>query len=151
MTKIVDIDHVGFDRNSPILKLDVAEDQQSYVACVPVILGRAYVFRSCRPRMFVICSDNTAVGMALYYDCPEEQCYEFSQIFIDRRYQGRGYGREAVQLILDDMRQDGTYQKVTVCYVEGNDASRKLFEQFGFVETAHEWDEITMELLLTAI
>ncbi len=148
MTKIIDVAGTGFDRNSPILKLDVEESQQAYVASVPVILGRAYVFRSCRPHVFVICSDNTAVGMALYYDRPEEQCYEFSQIFIDRRYQGRGYGREAVRLILDDMRQDGTYQKVTMCYVEGNDASRKLFEQFGFVETAQEWDEITMELSL---
>lgn len=148
MTKIIDLAGTGIDRSSPILKLDVAEDQQTYVACVPVILGRAYVFRSCRPHVFAICSDNTAVGMALYYDCPEKQCYDFSQIFIDRRYQGRGHGKDAVKLILDDMRKDGTYQKVAMCYVEGNDASRKLFEQFGFVETAQEWDEITMELSL---
>ena len=35
--------------------------------------------------------------------------------------------------------------QVSMCYVEGNDASRKLFEQFGFVEVSHPWDEIFME------
>lgn len=145
MIKLIDVDRFGFDRNSAVLELDVEESQKAYVANVAVILGRAYVFRSSRPRAFFICSDDTPVGMALYYDCPEQRSYDFSQIFIDRRYQGRGYGKAAVKLILDEMKQDGTYSKVTICYVEGNDASRKLFEQFGFVEISHDWDEISME------
>ncbi len=145
MIKLVDVDRFGFDRNSAVLKLDVDESQKAYVASVAVILGRAYVFRSLRPRAFFICNDDTPIGMALYYDCPEQESYDFSQLFIDKRYQGQGYGKAAVKLILDEMKQDGTYSKVTICYVEGNDASRKLFEQFGFVEISHEWDEIFME------
>ena len=35
-----------------------------------------------------------------------------------------------------------------MCYVEGNEASRELFSQFGFVEVAHPWDEIFMERML---
>ena len=50
--------------------------------------------------------------------------------------------KAAVGLVLDAMRDEGKYQKVSMCYVEGNDASRKLFEQFGFVEVSHPWDEI---------
>ena len=46
------------------------------------------------------------------------------------------------------MKEEGKYPKVSMCYVEGNDASRKLFEQFGFVEVSHPWDEIFMERLL---
>lgn len=148
MIKLIDVDQLGFDRNSAVLELDVDESQKAYVANVAVILGRAYVFRSSRPRVFFICNDDTPVGMALYYDCPERQSYDLSQLFIDRRYQGRGYGKAAVELILDEMKHDGTYGKVTICYVEGNDASRKLFEQFSFVEISHEWDEIFMEKTL---
>ena len=50
--------------------------------------------------------------------------------------------------MLDEMRQDGKYDKVVMCYVEGNDVSRKLFEQFGFREIEVDGDGIIMELKL---
>lgn len=148
MVTLVDADRVSLDRGSPVWELDVEESQKAYVASLPVILCRAYVFRSLRPRIFWIYSGDTPVGAALYCDCPEQESYDLSQLFIDRHYQGRGYGKAAVRLLLDEMKRDGKYGKVTMCYVEGNDASRKLFELFGFAETSHDWDEITMELSL---
>ena len=70
------------------------------------------------------------------------------QLFIDRRYQGKGYGKAAVNLVLAAMKEEGKYPRVSMCYVEGNEASRELFSQFGFVEVAHPWDEIFMERML---
>lgn len=146
MVKIIDVDKLNVNRYDAMWNLDVEESQKPYVASVAVLLCRAYVYRDLRPRAFWIYSDGTAVGMALYYDCTEQESYDFSQIFIDKRYQGRGYGKAAVRLILDEMKRDGKYNKVIMCYVDGNDASRKLFEKFGFVETSHPWDETFMEL-----
>lgn len=60
--------------------------------------------------------------------------------------QRRGYGKAAVGLILDRMKQDGKYKKVTLCYVEGNQAAKSLYEKFGFSEISREYDEIFMEL-----
>ncbi len=128
--------------------LKVSESQKNYVANSLVMLARAYAYRNHRSRAFVICEDETPVGMGLYYDCPEWKAYDFSQIFIDERYQGRGYGKEAVKLVLDIMKHDGKYRKVVLCYIEGNDAARKLYEQFGFTEIDRYEDEITMELKL---
>lgn len=71
-------------------------------------------------KTFVICDDDTPVGMGLHHDCPELECYDLSQLFIDARHQGRGYGR----------------------------AARKLYGQFGFVVTDRDGDEIIMELTL---
>ncbi len=67
----------------------------------------------------------------MYYDLPELECYDLSQLFIDERYQGQGYGRAAVGMVLEAMKQDGKYGKIVLCYIEGNDAARKLYEQFG--------------------
>lgn len=127
-------------------ELEVEESQKNYVASVLVILGRAYVFRNYRSRAFWIYNDDSAVGMGLYYDCPERESYDFCQILIDKHFQRRGYGKAAVKLVLDEMRKDGKFNKVTLNYVEGNDASRKLFEQFGFHEIEKEYDEIVMEM-----
>ncbi len=128
--------------------LEVDDSQKTYVASREVILAKAYLFRKLRTQCYWIYEDDYAVGMVLWFDDPEQESYDFSQILIDKRYQGRGYGKETVKLVLEQMRQDGKHGKVTTCYVEGNDVSRKLFEQFGFVEVSHEWDEIFMELRL---
>ena len=86
--------------------------------------------------------------LGLYYDLPDLECYDLSQIFIDERYQGRGYGRTATKLILDAMKQDGKYSKVDLCYIEGNNAAKKLYESIGFVEIDRDEDEIILELML---
>lgn len=128
--------------------LRVSEVQKPYVADRTVLLARAYAYRHFRSRAFMVCDGDVPVGMGLYYDCPDLKAYNFSQLFIDERYQGRGYGKTATRLALDDMRRDGRYDKVVLCYIEGNEAARKMYEGFGFYETDRDGDEIGMELLL---
>lgn len=131
------------------LGLKVSESQKNFVADSRTMLARAYVYRNQRSRAFVIYDDETPVGMGLYHDCSEMSAYDFSQIFIDERYQGRGYGKAATKLVLDTMKQDGRFNKVVLCYIEGNDAAKNLYEQFGFTEVDRDEDEIIMELILT--
>ena len=139
---------VDIDPNNWRLGLKVAESQKTYVANSTAMLARAYAYRNQRSRAFIIYHDETSVGMGLYYDLPEMECYDLSQIFIDERYQGRGYGKAATRLVLDALKQDGKYNKVDLCYIEGNDAAMKLYEQFGFVEIDRDEDEIILELKL---
>ncbi len=84
--------------------------------------------------------------MGLYYDLPDTNCYDFSQIFIDERYQGKGYGKAATKAVPGSLKNDGKYSKVTLCYIEGNHATEKLYESFGFVEIDRDGDEIIMQL-----
>lgn len=70
-------------------------------------MARAYAYRNYRSRAFVIYNDELPVGMGMYYDLPELECYDLSQLFIDERYQGQGYGRAAVGMVLEAMKQDG--------------------------------------------
>lgn len=130
------------------LKLQVSEAQKTYVAGSAVLLARAYAYREWRSRVFVVCDDETPVGMGLYYDCPERNAYDFSQFFIDERYQGKGYGKAAAKAVLEAMKQDGKYDKTVLCYIEGDEAARRLYESIGFVEIDRDEDEIIMELEL---
>lgn len=143
MIHLVDIDPGNWR-----LKLQVSESQKTYVANSAVMLARAYAYRDQRSRAFVIYNDETPVGMGLYYDLPDLECYDLSQIFIDERYQGKGYGKAATKAVLEAMKQDGKYRKIDLCYIEGNDAAKKLYESFGFVEIDRDEDEIIMELEL---
>ena len=125
--------------------LKVAENQKPFVADSAVLLARAYAYRNSRSRAFIIYEGETPVGMTLYYDCDELSAYDFSQLFIDGRYQGRGLGLAAAKKILDLMRRDRKYKKVVLCYVEGNAAAKNLYEKLGFSETDRDGGEIIME------
>lgn len=143
MIHLVDIDPGNWRTG-----LHVAKEQAHYVADPAVILARAYAYRAQQSRAFLICDEETPVGMGLYYEEPELDCYDFSQFFIDERHQGKGYGKAATKAILDAMRQEGKYPKVELCYIEGNETARKLYERFGFVQVDRDEDEIIMRLLL---
>ena len=144
MIRLVDVDPGNWR-----LDLKVAESQKTYVANSAAMLARAYAYRYQRSRAFVIYDDETPVGMVMYHDCPELNAFDLSQLFIDERYQGKGYGKASTKLVLDAMHQDDKYSKVVLCYIEGNDAARKLYAGFGFVETDRDEDEIIMELDLS--
>ena len=130
------------------ISLEVAPNQKTYVADKTTLLARAYAYRHAQSYAFLIYHNETPVGMGLYYDCAEMQCYVFSQLFIDKRYQGKGYGLAAVKLVLESLRQDGRYDKVSICYKEGNTSAKHLYEKFGFIETERDGDEIIMEKTL---
>ena len=130
------------------IPLQVAPSQKTYAADRATLLARAYAYRNARSCAFLIYADETPVGMGLYYDCTDMQCYVFSQLFIDERYQGNGYGLAAAELVLDNMKHDNKYHKVILCYIEGNNAAKCLYEKLGFTETGRDEDEIIMERTL---
>lgn len=132
--------------------LAVREDQRNFVADSTCILARAYAYREQGSKAFMIYNDDTPVGMALIYEEPDYEEYEFSQFFIDARYQGRGFGLEAARQIVDMLREDGKYEKVCLCYIDGDDAARNLYEKLGFrhveFEDEEEDDECPEEIIM---
>lgn len=130
------------------IPLGVSKEQEQYVASTTTILARAYAYRNARSQALLICEDETPVGMVLYHDEDSLDAYIFSEILIDEKFQGKGYGTAATKLVLDRMKEDGRYHKVVLCYIEGNDAARQLYERFGFIEIDRDEDEIIMELTL---
>ena len=93
------------------LDLHVRNDQKDFAANSITLLARAYAYREYRSRAFFILNDKTYVGMGLFYDCPERDAYIFSQLFIDEKFQGQGFGKTAAKIVLEEMKKDGKYKK----------------------------------------
>lgn len=131
------------------LGLEVREDQRNYVSNSSGILARAYAYRNSRSQAYVIYDDDVPVGMAMYHDLDDWKAYDFSQFFIDQRYQRKGFGQKAAELILGKMKADGKYDKAVLCYIDGDEAAKTLYEKLGFHHTGQaDEDEIVMEILL---
>lgn len=132
-----------------ILKLNVKEEQADFVASNDVsiieaytaITGGGYAFP------FGIYDDNTLVGFLMVgYDTDEDwddapeianNNYNLWRLMIDKRYQHKGYGKEAVKLALNfiNTRPCGEAKYCWLSYEPENTVAKKLYSSFGFVET----------------
>lgn len=95
----------------------------------------------------MIYADEIPVGMLLYYDCDDVNAFVFSQLFIDKRYQGHRYGHEAAKEAITLMKRDGKYNRIVTCYIKGNDTAKELYLKLGFKHTGEkDGDELVMSL-----
>ncbi len=118
--------------------LSVDESQKHYLASNIGIIARGYVYRDCRARVIGIAADGQPAGLALVKDMDEEPaCYDLQQFMIDRRFQGRGYGTEALKMILAGLEKEHKYDCVEVCVKKDDAAALHLYEKAGFRDTGY--------------
>ena len=118
--------------------LSVREDQKGFLDSPMGILARGYVYRDCRARVWGISADDRLVGMALVRDMDEEPAtYDLQQFMIDQRYQNRGYGTKALELILSRLQAEGKYDCVEVCVHKTDLPALHLYEKAGFRDTGY--------------
>ena len=135
MIRLTDVTEGNWDA---VASLSVKDSQRNYLAPAIGIIARGYVYRNCNARVFVIKNDDTIVGVALVREFDEEPLgYDLQQFMIDQQYQGKGYGSDALALILDELRKEGHYDHVEVCVKKDDAAAIHLYEKHGFVDSGY--------------
>ena len=135
-----------------VAALSVAEEQKRFVAPTVGILARGYVYRDCNARVFVIENDGVIVGTALVREFTDEPLgYDLQQFMIDARFQKRGYGSEALRLILEELRKEGHYDHVELCVKKDDEAAIRLYEKHGFVDSGYVDEDVpdALNMILT--
>ena len=144
-----------------ILKLKVSKEQQSYVASNDVSLIEAYISKTENGQIFPfgIYKDDVPVGFLMigfgtdssWDDAPAiaQNNYDLRRLMIDIKYQGRGYGKEALNLALEFIHTFpcGKAEYCWLSYEPENTAARDLYRSFGFVETGEKDGEELIAVL----
>ncbi|MBQ4333269.1 MAG: GNAT family N-acetyltransferase [Clostridia bacterium] len=129
--------------------LKLSSEQESFVSHPIRSLAQAYVYRDqCQP--FGIYAAGKMIGyvMVIYdYDVPE---YDIWHMMIDKEEQGRGYGREALDRIVEYIatKPFGDSNRIALTCNKYNSIARKMYENKGFFATGNE-DEDEIELVMT--
>ena len=150
-----------------VIELKVAKAQKGFVAANDISILQAYtaIGTGCHAFPFAICNGKRPVGFlmvgfneAALYEFYEEEPpaslknnYSLWRLMIDKRYQNRGYGREAVRLALDFVRTwpCGKAELCSLSYEPENAVARELYHSFGFEENGEmDGDEIVAVLKL---
>lgn len=130
-----------------IVALKVTSDQDRFVAPNAVSIAEAYF----EPKAWfrAIYADETPVGFVMLYEDPAKPEYYLWRYMIDARYQGLGYGRHALQKVIEHVRTRPRATELLLSYVPDKHGPEKFYSKLGFVNTGkiHD-DELEMRLEL---
>ena len=147
MLKLIEVNE---DNWLEVTRLRVREEQRGFADSAVGILARGYVYRASRARVIGISEDGIIVGVALVKDLDEEPaCYDLQQFMIDGRYQGRGFGTQALRLLLAELGKERKYGCVEVCVKREDAAALHVYEKAGFTDTGYIDPEVPDSLNLT--
>ena len=129
-----------------VLALAVAPEQVGYVSTNAKSIAEAHF----EPRAWfrAVAADDELVGFVMVYRVPERPEFHIWRFMIDARHQGRGFGRRALELLLDEARADGNAD-VTLCVRPGEHSAFDFWARAGFEDTGElDGDQIVMRLRL---
>ena len=129
-----------------ITALDVGPEQHGLVAANSVSIAEAYF----EPKAWfrAIYHGEEPAGFVMVWRDPAEQVFYIWRFMVDARFQGKGVGRRALELLVDEARADGA-SEVTLSVVPGPYSAFAFYERFGFEPTgAVHGGEAEMRLLL---
>jgi diamine N-acetyltransferase len=143
----VSLREVTKDNVREVVALEVAQEQSWYVATNAKSIAEAYF----EPKAWfrAIGAGDELVGFAMVYRDPAAGIFYVWRFMIDARHQGRGYGRRAMELLLDEARADDA-REITLSVVPGEHSALDFYRGLGFEETGNiEHGELELRLLLT--
>jgi diamine N-acetyltransferase len=143
------------DRNRDALAgLAVRPDQTQFVATVTKSYADAAAQPNSNPTMWGIYAGDEPVGFAMIEDGAEPTAdephpwrYTLWRLLIDAHHQRRGYGRAALDLVIDYLgtRPDAT--ELITSAVPGDGSPLPFYERYGFEQTGEVYEgEVVLRL-----
>lgn len=150
MREHVELRDVTAENRQAVAGLELDREQQDLVASNAESLAEARSDPDARPR--AVYAGERLVGFLMYdpgrtRDDPREALiYRF---MIDRKFQGKGYGRAALTKALDEIRGIPGVSSIFISYMPDNPVAKPFYASFGFREVGTDEDgEMIAELVL---
>lgn len=132
---------------SDVIELEVTESQSKFVAPNVRSLAECYLYRKNQDVFpYAIQDGETVVGFILIdLDLPEKEIMIW-RMMIDKSFQGKGYGRQVIQKVIEYAKQETDYTLLIADYVKGNDVMGNLLRDMGFKD--HSFNKEDNEFVL---
>jgi diamine N-acetyltransferase len=145
--KQVTLRSVSSDNWRGVAKVKVTPAQREFVAEPCYYLALCCYGDIWQP--LAVCLAEQVIGLMMWGVDPADGSCWLGGITIDQNYQGRGYGKQAVQAAIAMLSQEHGCQHFALSYNPVNPA-RELYHALGFVETAEmEAEEVVARLSRT--
>jgi diamine N-acetyltransferase len=130
-----------------ILRLKVADEQTEFVASNAYSIAEAHY--QAKAWIRGVYAGETPVGFVMLHDDPDEPRYFLLRFMIAAEHQGKGYGKAALDRLVEYVRVRPNAAELQCSYVPGDGGPAGFYAKYGFVETgevAHGENVISLAL-----
>ena len=131
---MVELREITEDNFDEVIELRVSENQEGFVSSVAYSLAQARVYKE-TAYPFAIYADEVPVGFVMLGYYKSRNQYTLWKFLIDKHYQNRGYGKEALRLAIKYLVETFGVSEIYTGVALGNAVAKKLYNSIGFVET----------------
>ena len=134
-----------------VIQLKVSDDQEKSRFVAPNVrsLAECWLYRKNEDVFpYAVYNGDEVVGFLLLDLDAEESEYMIWRMMVDAKHQGKGYGRQIVEAVMEMARNDEDYDVLIADYVDGNAVMKYVLESLGFERTGfdEEYNEVLMKL-----
>ena len=116
-----------------VLALKVTPEQEAFVATNAQSIAEAHFARDAWFR--AIYAGDTPVGFLMLSDVPEKAEYFLWRLMIAAPHQGKGYGRRAIELLIEHVKTRPNATALYTSHREGPGGPGGFYRALGFVPT----------------
>ena len=113
-----------------VISLKVRDDQKNFVASNAVSIAQSKVMPECIP--LAIYNDDALVGFLMYCIDREDNNYWIYRLMIDTKFQSKGFGKKAMEIIIAKIKEDKSKNKIVTSAEPENSVAKKLYKKLGF-------------------
>ncbi|EIM06000.1 spermine/spermidine acetyltransferase [Planococcus antarcticus DSM 14505] len=132
-TLTIKIVEVNIENWYACCELEVAEEQKQYVEPNAVSIAQSKFELTLKP--LAIYTGENVIGFLMYNSAPEElDSYWIYRIMVDQQFQGKGIGKAASSLMMDEMVKSLNAKKIAVGYHPKNLGAHHLYASLVFID-----------------
>jgi len=131
---IVHLREINQDNWKQAIRLAVAPDQKRFVASNLYSIAEA-IFNPTFAPLAIYNEAETMVGFLMHGANPDNDELWILRLMVGQQYQGRGYGRAAMEEIIRRLQARPDCQEIFTSYKPGNHVAARLYQSLGFEDT----------------
>jgi diamine N-acetyltransferase len=133
-----------------VLSWTLSEPYKNYVAQNAISIAQGHYSKHAWMR--AIYADEVPVGFMMLYDDPEEPDYFLWRFMIAEPYHGRGFGRKAIELLIEYVKTRPGAKELQVSCGQGEGSPEKFYQKIGFKPNGKKYgQEISLSLELNSL
>ncbi|MCL2519745.1 MAG: GNAT family N-acetyltransferase [Spirochaetaceae bacterium] len=123
-----------------------AGDEGKFVAGNLYSMAEAKVYHEATP--LAIYNNEVLVGFLMHEIDSDNNNHYICRLMVDKKYQAKGYGKQAMEVIIKKLQEDKSRNKIVISAEPDNSVAIKLYEKLGFKLTGEKVDgEDVLELI----
>lgn len=152
---MIRLSHLTRDNWKQVIALDITDEQRRFLETPSVLYAVAEVQFHPTYTAYAISDDETTVGFVVYGYLPEDPSkWWIPLLIIDHRYQGKGYGRAAMEMVIHAVREQAPdCREIGLSLKPDNTTAERLYLSIGFEKTdeVDEHGQVTMLMKLKSL